>query len=153
MCVRVRGTRRIQGDGPYGISMLRALRALREGNVHGTGWRTETQCPLYVSTSTRVRFSEKGEEEEEEEEGGGLVNDVQENEEDEDEKEGKVITERERAPGCPRRVRPPFRPSSCKILPVSPFLEHRPGGRVREIWLLESVRTADIRRPAGIEGR
>lgn len=101
------------------------LRALREGNVHGT----ETRCPLYVSTSTRVRFSEKGMKEEEEE-GGGLVNDVQENEEDEDEdeKEGKVITERERAPGCPRRVRPPLRPSSCKILPVSPFLEHRLGG-------------------------
>lgn len=130
--------------------MVRTELACSVLSVRETCRRTETQCPLYVSASTRVRFSEK---EEEEEEGGGLVNDVQENEEDEDEdeKEGKVITERERAPGCPRRVRPPLRPpSSCKILPVSPFLEHRPRGRFERdlacsagCW---SVRTEQISR-------
>ncbi|XP_076242295.1 uncharacterized protein LOC143184146 [Calliopsis andreniformis] len=57
---------------------------------------------------------------------------IEEAEEDEGGGRGGRREEREksdyraRASGCPRRVRPAL-PSSCKILPVSPLLKHRPG--------------------------
>ena len=96
--------------------------------------------PLHVR-GTRVRFygkrkrrrgcNERVEEEEE-------IKEEEEEKRRKKEKERKKRERRERwksdyrarAPGCPRRVRPPLRPSSRKILPSFTF----PGTPPRAVW-------------------